>query len=145
MSPPPVVVLACGAAKHDLHGAPAHQLYRGALFVLALTWARSVAPLDRIFILSAKYGLIRSTDPIDVYDVRISDARAVTSDQLAQQAAALGLSAAAPIFQGGAEYATRLRPAIPGLVWLVDRMHMPGRGIGYQLAWLKRNVGRLPA
>jgi hypothetical protein len=124
---------------------PALSLYRGGLFTLGAKWARSVTTLDRIFVLSAKHGLIRATDRIDVYDLRLGDPGSVSAGQLAAQVAQLAeLLGAAPIFHGGAAYAELLRAALPSFVWLRDRMETPGKGIGYQLGWLKRHLGHVP-
>lgn len=61
------------------------------------------------------------------------------------QARALGLvDAGLVVFYGPVAYADVLREAVPGLLWLNRAMDTPGRGIGWQRHWLKRNHGVVP-
>jgi hypothetical protein len=140
----PRVILACGKAKHAGRH-PAIELYRGGLFVLGARWARSVTTLDRIWVLSARYGLVRAAEPIDSYDLRLGAPGSVTVDQLARQVAHAGAELAElVIVQGGRDYAELARAVLPSVVWLRDRMDTPGKGIGYQLQWLKAHQGVCP-
>ena len=141
----PHVILACGKAKHAGRHA-AIELYRGGLFVLGARWARSVTTLDRIWVLSARYGLVRAVETIDSYELRLGSPGSVTADQLARQVAHVGAELAELVvfFQGGADYLELVRAALPSVVWLRDRMDTPGKGIGYQLQWLKAHQGVVP-
>lgn len=70
-----ISLLACSKSKVETNGAavPAHTLYTGQLFKAQLAYARRVLGLDdrHIFILSAKYGMIRSDEEIATYDLAL--------------------------------------------------------------------------
>ena len=123
----PAIVLACGGLKGPVPAA-ALDLYTGPLFASARTWALSLAPRDRIWILSAAHGLIASDLVIAPYDARARSAAALV--EVIQLPAAL---AGRPVyFVGGAEYFEALRRWIPGAVSLAATLP-PGRatrGIG---------------
>ncbi len=138
------VILGCGKRKVDAVDVPAWRLYCGSQFTMSLAWADSVTSRDRLFILSAKYGLIRCTEIVSPYDVRIGAQGSIDLVRVAAQARELGLETELPVFYGPSDYAVMLRRAVPGLVWLNQRMDTPGRGIGYQRQWLKRNHGVIP-
>jgi len=143
-TPVPTVILACGARK-DRHPAPAFRLYRGRTYSATLRWARSVTTVDHAFILSARYGLIPCQRVIAPYEAQMGTAsQVVTVEQVRQQAADLGLAGTRPVFAGGGAYLTLLRAAIPGVVGVVDYLEPGRRGIGHQLQWYARNLGRLP-
>lgn len=63
-----VAIIGCGKSKLD-HAAPACELYTGSLFRAALAHAESTA--DRVFIASAKHGLLRTTQTIEPYDQKL--------------------------------------------------------------------------
>lgn len=65
-----VVLISCG--KRKLPGkSKASDLYIGAYFKYQLRYARNLEP-DRIYILSAKYGLIGLDDEIDTYNCTLN-------------------------------------------------------------------------
>ena len=115
----PWVIIGCGKAKQAAP-APAGDLYTSAYIRCAVRWARSVTSPDRILILSAKHGLIRSTQTIEPYDVSFthpapSRERPVTLAQLAAQITELGLQGRV-ITLAGVEYRRRLLAASRGEV-----------------------------
>lgn len=61
-----VVVLGCGKAKLD-RAAPARELYTGSLFRAGLRFAESLTP-DRIFVASARYGIVALDAELEPYD-----------------------------------------------------------------------------
>jgi hypothetical protein len=61
-----IVLLACSKTKLD-HPAPAAELYQGALFRLALQYARALDP-DEIYILSALHHALRPEQLTHPYD-----------------------------------------------------------------------------
>lgn len=143
--PVPVVILGCSASKAQ-GPAAALELYRGPLFVAARAWALSVAPRSSIWILSARYGLVRADARLVPYDMTIGQRGADLVDGVAAQAREFPQGSPV-IFVGGAAYMTILEAAG------VHARHLsaclpPGRatrGIGAQRAWLARHPCELPA
>jgi len=66
-----IVLISC-ASKKLPHRARAKDLYVSPLFRAALQYAQRFSP-DKIFILSAKYGLVQLNDEIDPYNVTLKD------------------------------------------------------------------------
>lgn len=85
-----IVVISCGLRKLR-QPAPAMHLYTGNIFRTQLDYAMSLAPLSRVFIISAKHGLVRLTTVLAPYDMRITDPGAITSDEIRRQAEDLGI------------------------------------------------------
>jgi predicted RNA methylase len=69
----PIVLVACSDTKIATHGqlAAAADLYASPLFRKSLAYARAITSEDRIRILSALHGLLRTTDKINSYDFAI--------------------------------------------------------------------------
>ena len=65
-----IVFLSCVKTKQD-HRCRAEDMYISPLFKLSLSYARSLDP-RRIFILSAKYGLLELNDIIDPYELTLN-------------------------------------------------------------------------
>ena len=152
----PPIVLGCGKAKRKT---PAHavDMYTSAFNRAAARWALSVAPLGRVYVLSAGYGLIPGAQTVAPYDVTFNrtgyagggaaTGKPVTVDRIREQAAELGLEGADVIVLAGTEYAARLHAA--GL-----KVHRPfvraarrrngNARTGYQAALLNAHHGRLP-
>lgn len=63
-------LVGCGKKKLD-RAAPTRELYTGPLFRAALRYAE--ATCDRVFVLSAKHGLVELDAVVEPYDLRISD------------------------------------------------------------------------
>lgn len=68
------VLISCVSQKLE-HKAKAEELYTSSLFKYNLQYARSLNA-DRIFILSAKYGLLNLEDEIEPYDLILNNMRA---------------------------------------------------------------------
>lgn len=66
-----VVLISCASRKLK-YKAEAENLYVSPLFKLNLSYARSLKP-DKIFILSAKYGLVGLEDVIEPYDLTLNN------------------------------------------------------------------------
>jgi len=66
-------LISCVSKKLD-RKAKARELYVSPLFRLNLKYALSLRP-DKIFILSAKYGLIGLNDEIEPYDITLNKMR----------------------------------------------------------------------
>lgn len=140
------IILGCGSKKARL-AAPAWELYTGTTFRLAIAWARSVTPMRHIYILSAKYGLIRSLDVIAPYDSQMgTPSQIITAAEVAVQVGRLGLNRERPLLASlGRPYREILEPALPQFERLIDYWGMPSDGMGYQRSWFKNNHRKLPA
>lgn len=144
----PWVVVGCGVLKRP-EPAPALDLYISAYARTKAAWARSVTTDDRILVLSAKYGLVPSTDMIAPYDVTFGHAGAVSADTLADQAADIGL-AGQTITLAGLLYRGRLLRGTQGVVQPVDpfvemlRGQGVRPGIGSLMRVMKAWTGRMP-
>lgn len=68
-----IVLISCGKEKRCCKS-KSQDLYKGALFRKSLQYARSLGP-DAIYILSAKYGLLRLDDEIEPYDKTLDKMR----------------------------------------------------------------------
>lgn len=96
----PLVLIPCGGAKLT-HPAPAADLYTSSTFRMALDAARSIVrPYgggdECIRIVSAKHGLVRLDAIVDPYDVRMTDADAVSPATIRAQAHAEHLDVISP-------------------------------------------------
>jgi superfamily II DNA or RNA helicase len=69
----PIVLVSCSDTKIETHGqlVAAADLYASPLFRKSLAYARSITSEDRIRILSARHGLLRTMDKITSYDFAI--------------------------------------------------------------------------
>ena len=142
-----IVVISCGGKK--LTGRHlARDLYTGPYFKAAYRYALSVAPEARVFILSAKYGLVRTNDLIDSYNLTLGQPGAVASGYVRNQARQLGIDDENDVLVVGGERYVKLCRAI----WPTCRAPfgkggglLERAGIGYQLQALKRWRGKVPA
>jgi hypothetical protein len=135
-----IVVVSCGARKRD-KPSRAGDLYTGPYAGAALRWARSVAPVHAIFILSAKYGLVPHDRVIEPYEMTLRDQRAVGSDVIAAHAAAFGVAGQTDVIVvGGRGYVELART-----VWPTARAPFAGLGMGRQMSLLRQSMGRVPA
>jgi hypothetical protein len=140
----PTVVLACSQKKGSRR-APAARLYQGPLFLAGRRWALSVTPAWRIFILSARYGLVRSDEEIEPYDQRARDPAAL-ADLIRSSRHREQLRTGQVFHVGGAVYAAALAMVFPHVVTIANLLP-PGRetrGLGAQRSWLARHEGQLP-
>lgn len=133
-----VIVISCGALK-GTRAAPAFDMYKSAYFRMNFRWAESVFDRRKIFILSAKYGLIACETIIEPYDLRMGMSGSVRVETVLEQARALGVGECKACFLGGREYETMLRNVFPDV-------RRPGGSLtmGYQMRLLKKNMGKFP-
>lgn len=137
---PPLVIIPCGAAKRA-HRSPAGQLYTGSYHRACRAWALSVVPSARVYILSAKHGLLALDDPVDPYDLKMGEAGSISAGQVREQARRKGLLGEPVVCVGGKPYADILRAAFGEVRVLTDGVG----GMGDQMRFLKENRGRIPA
>jgi hypothetical protein len=126
-----IVVVPCGGRKSP-RVAPAGRLYTGPYHRACLAYARRCVPEGRIFILSAKHGLLGLADVVAPYDLRMGHPGSVTADVVREQAAARGLLGEAVVALGGKDYVAICRAVWPGC-----RTPLTGiGGQGKQMAYL---------
>lgn len=133
MTLPDLCIISCGAAKTRTTTS-AHRLYTGNYFKTQLAWARSHYPTRKIRILSAKHGLLKLTDKVAPYDLRMGNPGSVTAQTLAAQ-----LPHKAHIVTScGADYLAPLQEAatIRGCTITVPFSNYPG--MGYKAQAMKR-------
>lgn len=85
-----IFIISCGKAKQNKSDL-AMNLYTGCYFKSNLRFAQRFVSNDSIYILSAKYGLIKSDDKIQPYDLKMGDKGCVDVAKIAEQAEQLGL------------------------------------------------------
>jgi len=130
-----VVLLSCVSKKLP-HKAKARDLYVSPLFRLGLKYAESLHP-DRIFILSAEYGLIDLEKEIEPYNRTLNrmsstDVLAWAGRVLLQLKSSADLKNDEFIFLAGERYRKHLVPYMAKY-----SIPMKGLGIGKQLKYLK--------
>jgi len=133
-----IVLISC-ASKKLRKKAKAKDLYLSNLFKLNLNYAYSLNP-DKIFILSAKYGLLDLDEEIEPYnltlnkikDEEIQDWANKVLDQLKGKT---DLQEDEFIFLAGENYRKYLLPRIKNY-----KIPLKGLGIGKQLKFLKENL-----
>ncbi len=140
----PFVVIPCGGSKLET-AAPAAELYTGSMFKDALNTARTMTTDDNIRILSALHGLIKLSDIVAPYDVKMGDADSITNDKLRRQVEWLIDENGTVDHEIHTLLPRRYYDSIWAAVHTVNRRHtFPMRnhfagcaGIGYQKAALK--------
>ncbi len=108
-----IVLIACGARKRS-QPSKARDLYVSPLFQKNLRYAERLAP-DRIYILSAKYGLLDPDDEVEPYDLTLNamesaEVRFWAAQVLEQLAQRTDLKQDQFIFLAGAKYRRYLIP-----------------------------------
>ena len=133
-----VVLISCVSKKLH-HKSKAQYLYVSPLFKKNLQYAKSL-DTDNIFILSAKYGLLRINDEIEPYDktlnkMRSNEIKEWANNILNQLKKTTDLENDEFVFLAGNNYRKFLLPHINHY-----NIPMQGLSIGKQLQWLtKRN------
>lgn len=133
-----IVLISCVSKKLN-HKSKAQDLYVSPLFRKNLQYARSLNP-DKIFILSAKYGLLRLNEEIEPYDktlnkMRSNEIKGWANSVLNQMRKSADIENDEFLFLAGNNYRKFLLPHLKH--WKIP---MLGLSIGKQLQWLsKRN------
>jgi hypothetical protein len=136
-----VIIIPCGFKKRT-QTSRACDLYQGPYFKANLKWARSVAPDDLIFILSAKHGLVTLFRELEPYDLKMGESGSVEPGVINCQFNLMGLGVAKVYAFGGKEYLRALAQA--GIVFCAPLGALPDGRFGFQMSELKKNHGRLP-
>lgn len=140
-----ICITPCGKKKGPRY-AKARDLYQGPYFKACLAYARSLLPEDRIFILSAKHGLIRTDEWLEPYELRFGNPGAITADKIAEQAQALGIAQETALILGGADYTVMTTKAFASRVSLMAtiRPQLKDPGMFGQMEWLREHRGTPP-
>jgi len=133
-----IVLISCVKQKQN-RKCKAEDLYISSFFKKNLAYAKSLNP-DKIFILSAKYGLLPLTIEIDTYDLTLNNFKTKelkewaesTLNQLRQKA---DLDKDKFIFLTGERYRKYLLPSIKNY-----EMPLKGLPIGKQLQFLTNKI-----
>jgi cytoplasmic iron level regulating protein YaaA (DUF328/UPF0246 family) len=133
-----IVLISCVSKKLD-HRAKAKDIYISTLFRYAYRYAQSMHP-DKIFILSAKYGLLDPENEIEPYNQTLNkmtstQVKAWSETVLARLAKESDLEKDEIIFLAGDRYRKYLIPSIKKF-----RIPLQGPGIGRQLKYLKEHT-----
>ncbi len=131
-----IVLVSCARKKLSTV-AEAQDLYVSPLFRLSLAYAKSLKP-DAIFILSAKYGLLRPEEIVTWYDetlneMSMADVRAWSVGALSQLSRAADLKRNEFVLLAGERYRRFIEPELRHV-----RVPLRGLRIGQQLQFLKR-------
>lgn len=130
-----VVLISCVGKKQD-HGCKAKDLYDSPWFRLALRYAQSLNP-DRVFILSAKYGLVDQNSKIEPYEETLNtksgrDIKIWAKKVMKELSKQTIVDKDAFIILAGERYRRHLVGFLPNC-----KVPMDGLRIGEQLKWLK--------
>ena len=133
-----IVLISC-VSKKVRHPAPAKDLYDSTLFKFCFSYARSLRP-DKIFILSAKYGLVPADKIIAPYDLTLNtmktkEIKAWSKNVLSDLKQMTDIDNDHFIFLAGEKYRRYLLPNIKNY-----EIPMQGLKIGEQLSWLKQRL-----
>ena len=133
-----IVLISCVSKKLD-RKSKSGDLYISPLFRYALKYTKSLNP-DKIFILSAKYGLVGLDDEIEPYDLTLNkmksdEIKIWANNVLKQLARESDLNNDEFIFLAGENYRKYLLPNIKNY-----KIPLKGLGIGKQLKFLKEHI-----
>lgn len=133
-----IILISCVSKKLDKR-AKAKDLYISPLFKYNLKYAQSMNP-DKIFILSAKYGLLKLDEEIDTYNETLNTKSSAqikvwANNVLTQLKNEIDINNDTVIFLAGEKYRKNLTP-------FINNYEVPMRGlsIGKQLQFLKERV-----
>lgn len=134
-----IILISCVKKKQNKKS-KAEDLYISPFFKKSLVYAKSLNP-DKIFILSAKYGLLPLDKEIDPYDLTLNNFKAAAlkvwaNDTLKQLQQETDLEKDNYIFLAGDNYRKYLIPEIKNY-----EIPLEGLGIGRQLQFLKNKIG----
>lgn len=133
-----IIFLSCVKSKRE-HAAAAADMYTSDLFKKSYRYAQSLQP-DKIYIISAKYGLLETTDMIEPYEQTLNTYGAAkrlkfgkyVKQQLFKKRVDFNDDA---IFLCGARYREHIMPLFPNSVAPLKNL-----GIGKQLQFYKNNL-----
>lgn len=130
-----IVIITCGQDK-AITKSRAEKMYTSGYFRQCLRWAKAKTSPDKVFILSAKYGLLRLDDLIMPYDLKMGQSGSVLPSQVYEQAKALGIENEKILSTAGIEYRKILDTVFPNISYPFD-----GMTIGYRAEAMKKDLG----
>jgi cytoplasmic iron level regulating protein YaaA (DUF328/UPF0246 family) len=135
---PKIVLISCVKTKLS-YPAKAKNLYISSLFKKLYAYGKQLNP-DAIFILSAKYGLLKSDDIIEPYELTLNNmptkqVKAWSRNVIEKLGECTELQNDNFVFLAGDKYRRFLLPHI-------QHYEIPLKGlmIGQQLSWLKKRI-----
>lgn len=131
----PIVNISCGKQKLACP-AQARELYTGPYFKATLAYALTIAPAENVFVLSAKYGLVRLGDRLKPYDLKMGEPGSVTIQTILRQAERMGIEGRNVVALGGSRYVRIIRS-----LWVSVETPLEGKGgLFQQIAWLRKQT-----
>ena len=136
-----IVFISCVKSKLN-HSALATELYISSLFKKNLAYAKLLNP-DKIFILSAKYGLVYLDQKLEPYEqtlnsMKIKDVQSWANNVAKQLIGNVDFNNDEAIFLAGEKYRKFISP-----LFSKSNAPMQGLGFGRQLQWLDRNIDKI--
>lgn len=133
-----IVLITCVKKKLD-RKCRAENLYVSPFFKKSLAYAKSLNP-DKIFILSAKYGLLSLSKEVSTYDLTLNNFKTKelkdwAEGTLKQLQRVSDIDKDKFIFLAGVKYRKYLLPRIKNY-----KIPLKGLGIGKQLQFLTNNI-----
>lgn len=130
----PLVLIPCGNRKSPKRQ-PAYALYQGGYFKICLRYALSITTKDKVFIVSAKHGLLGLYDEVDPYNLLMGQPGSITADKVREQAIARDIvNEPEVVIVAGSKYAEIAKAVWPHGNWILE-----GKGgMGYQQQYLTR-------
>lgn len=133
-----IILISC-CSKKLAYTAKAKDLYISTLFKSSFAYAKSLSP-DKIFILSAKYGLLELDDIIEPYDEtlnrkKVNELKSWSQDVLDKLSKEVDLDKDEIYFLAGDKYRKFLIPYIKNC-----KIPLQGLPIGKQLQYLRRQI-----
>jgi esterase/lipase len=133
-----IILISCGKRKLD-HKAKTGDLYISPLFKMSLAFARSLKP-DKIFIISANYGLLSLNQEIEPYNKTLNEMSNAEIKSWAQKVreqmqSSIDFEKDEIIFLAGERYRKYLIPFCSNA-----SVPLKGLGIGKQLKYLKDKI-----
>lgn len=135
-----IVFIGCGKNKNNIV-CQAQYMYRGNYYSACLGYAKTLTTPDKIYILSAKYGVLHLTDTIAPYNKTLNEATKEEYKQwkemVLQQLQQLGIT--------GKEEVTMLcgKNYYKELLDYFSNINLPleqFKGMGYQISFMKHNT-----
>lgn len=138
------VLIACSKRKWQGKW-PASELYQGELFKAQLAYARQLGMEDdQIFVISAKYGLVRLVDELEPYNLMLGQMtpgeRRVWGLWVEANLEETMPDVRKVILLAGRMYREALTPSLRAAGIAIDTAVPPGLGYGQQVAWFKQQV-----
>ena len=133
-----IVLVSCVKTKRN-HSCKASDMYVSSLFKKMMAYAVSLKP-DQIYILSAKYGLLKPDDMIDPYEKTLknmrSDEKKIWAESVLLRLRSLAdLEQDSFVFLAGNEYRKNIVPYIRNVSTPMEKLPF-----GRQLQWLEENI-----